>query len=43
MKFETIEIERAIEWLQAADVAPAVHGEWIPISDGDMAKCAEGG
>lgn len=27
----------------AADVAPVVHGQWIPISDGDCAECSECG
>lgn len=27
----------------AADVAPVVHGEWIPISDGAWAECSECG
>lgn len=27
----------------AADVAPVVHGGWIPISDGDCAECSECG
>ncbi len=27
----------------AADVAPVVHGQWIPISDGEWAECSECG
>ena len=33
----------AIYKLPAADVAPVVHGEWIPISDGAWAECSECG
>ncbi len=29
--------------MPATDVAPVVHGEWIPVSDGDMAECSECG
>lgn len=31
--------EEAVHRLPADDVAPVVHGEWIPISDGEMAEC----
>lgn len=40
---DIIALVNAIKWLQVADVAPVVHGEWIPISDGDMAECSECG
>lgn len=32
-----------IEKQPAADVAPARHGDWIPISDGEGAECSECG
>lgn len=29
--------------IPTADVAPVVHGEWLPISDGAWAECSECG
>ena len=34
---------RALKKIPAADVAPVVHGQWIPISDGAWAECSECG
>lgn len=35
--------EQLLDEIPAADVAPVVHGEWIPISDGAWAECSECG
>ena len=32
-----------IKAIPAADVAPVVHGHWIPFSDGDWVECSECG
>lgn len=36
-------IQRDLLTMCAADVAPVVHGHWIPISDGAWAECSECG
>ena len=36
-------IKDIIRHIPAADVAPVVHGAWVPISDGAWAECSECG
>lgn len=38
---DIVMLVKALEFIPAADAAPVVHGQWIPISDGEWAECSE--
>ncbi len=40
---DIVMLAKAFEFIPAADVAPVVHGQWIPISDDEWAECSECG
>lgn len=36
---DIVSLARAMEWLDAADVAPVRHGQWLPTESPFMAEC----
>ena len=38
---DIVSLARAMEWLDAADVAPVRHGQWLPTDLPHMAECED--